>query len=88
MSLLGHSSNNIVSENHNAPHRLDHSSRKKFSWILITGLSVFVIFFTLGMAVGTYFNRLPEPVQSYAMTGLENGDRPHRNTTAFSYGLS
>jgi LCP family protein required for cell wall assembly len=43
---------------------------------LIVGLSLFAILFTLGMAVDTYFNRLPKPVQSHAMTGLESGDGP------------
>ena len=76
MSRFSHSSNNMVSQNHNVPRRLDRSSRKKLRGLLIIGLSVFVIFFTLGMTVGTYFNRLPKPVQSYAMTGLENGDGP------------
>jgi LCP family protein required for cell wall assembly len=76
MSRFDHSSNNTVLENNNVPRRLDRSARKKLRRLLIIGLSVFAIFFTLGMAVGTYFNRLPEPVQSYAMTGLENGDGP------------
>ena len=76
MSQFGHSSNNMVAENHNTSHRLNRSSRKKFRRLLIVVLSLFVVFFTLGMAVGTYFNRPPEPVQSYAMTGLENGDGP------------
>jgi len=43
---------------------------------LIVGLSVLAIFFSLGMALGTYFNRLPEPAQSHAMTGPEDGDGP------------
>ncbi|AGL00760.1 cell envelope-related function transcriptional attenuator common domain protein [Desulfoscipio gibsoniae DSM 7213] len=78
MSRFGHSSNKTVlaSENHNAPHLPDRSFRKKLRLLLIIGLSVLAIFFTLGFVIGTYFNRPPGLNQGYGMTSLENGDGP------------
>lgn len=78
MSRFGHSSNKAASasENHNAPHHLDCSFRKKSRFLLIIGFSVLAIFFTLSFAISAYLNRPPGLIQDCDTTGFKNGDGP------------